>query len=133
MSSDKLMFRLLRYAGAGGLSLVVYYAVYISLIKVFEVWYVLASMAAFVCYISINFTLQKYWTFRDKDQSRFWRQLRRHLLLHSINQVINIAGLIALIDYAGLGEVTAQGILSAYFTIENWLISNYWIFRKRES
>lgn len=129
-TSDKLVFRLLRYAGAGGLSLIVYYGIYIGLIKGFGIGYIPASITAFFCYIGVNFTLQKYWTFRDWDKSRMLWQLRYHILIHFINQILNIVGLYILIEYAGIGEIFAQIILSAYFTIKVWLISNYWIFRR---
>ena len=98
----------------GGVSLVVAYLTFLSLINI-GVHYLVASVANFVTYLLVNFTLNKNWAFKSQGDTK--KQALAHTSLHLANQLLIMAGLWMLVEKAGIPAAWSQAIMQALVTI----------------
>jgi len=110
-----------RFSVVGALSIFVYYALLFGLTEFAAVWYMLSSLAAFAGYYSVNFLLQKFWAFQNKDKKRVGRQLVQFSFVAVGNWVLNVTLLYVLVEYAHMWYMLAQGILTIVVSIISYL------------
>ncbi len=124
--------RVARFSIVGGISVAIYYSVFIGLVELLKVWYVLSAFAAFVFYFVTNFTLQKYWAFKNTDSKYVARQLQEFTVMAVVNWCVNTGLLYLAVECFGTHYLLAQVILTimvsiiAYFGLK-------WIFRPEKS
>jgi|GEM_PF-2683838 len=97
----------------GGVSLAVAYLTFLLLISI-GVHYLIASIANFLVYLVINFTLNKNWAFRSNDNTR--NQALAHTSLHLGNQLLIMVGLWLLVENAGVSAAWSQAIMQVVVT-----------------
>lgn len=97
----------------GGLSLVIAYLTFLLLISI-GVHYLIASVANFLVYLVVNFTLNKTWAFKSKGNTR--NQALAHTSLHLGNQLLIMAGLWLLVEKAGIPAAWSQAIMQVLVT-----------------
>lgn len=92
----------------GALSVVLAYAAFLTLITL-GVHYLVASVANFVTYLLVNFSLNRAWAF--KSQGNVKRQAAAHAGLHLGNQLLIMAGLYVLVEFVLLSPAWSQIIM----------------------
>ena len=98
----------------GGVSLVIAYISFIILISI-GVHYLAASIANFLVYLGVNFTLNKTWAFKSKGDTK--KQAVAHTSLHLGNQLLIMAGLWMLVEKFGVPAAWSQAIMQDVVTI----------------
>jgi putative flippase GtrA len=93
---------------AGGISLAVAYATFLSLIA-FGIHYLFASVVNFLTYLVVNFCLNKLWAFRSKGNTR--KQAVAHASLHLGNQIMIMLGLYLLVELVEIPAAWSQIIM----------------------
>lgn len=121
-----------RFSIVGGISVAIYYSVFIGFVELFRVWYVLSAFSAFVFYFVTNFTLQKYWAFKNTDSKYVARQLREFTVMAVANWVVNTTLLYVFVEYFNVWYVYAQLVLTVFVSIIAYF-GLRWIFRSEES
>ena len=117
-----------RFLIAGGVSVIIYYALLYGLTELFGVWYVISALVAFVVYYCANFALQKFWAFKNAEKRYVNQQLLQYSAMSIGNWILNTYLLYALVEYFHFWYMWAQLILTviasiiAFFGLE-------WIFR----
>jgi putative flippase GtrA len=89
--------------------------------------YIPAAVVAFVIAWVNNFLLNRYWTFRARDEAMVG-QGARYLLVSLVALGANLLILQLLVE-AGLGETLSQAIAIALVTPLSYLLSRRWSFR----
>ena len=97
----------------GGVSLVIAYLSFLFLISL-GVHYLIASIANFLVYLVINFTLNKKWAFKSQGDTK--KQAMAHVSLHLGNQLLIMAGLWLLVEKAGIPAAWSQAIMQVVVT-----------------
>jgi len=97
----------------GGISLLTAYLTFLLLISV-GVHYLIASVANFLVYLVVNFTLNKTWTFESKGNTR--NQALAHTSLHLGNQLLIMVGLWLLVEKAGIPAAWSQAMMQVLVT-----------------
>lgn len=67
--------QVVRFCVAGAAGVIAYYAALYGLTEYFGVWYVISAVIGFILNTGLNFTLQKFWTFQNKETHMVRRQL----------------------------------------------------------
>lgn len=117
-----LSYKFIRFLIAGGTSAVVHIGIVFIATHIFSVWYLFATIIGFLCAVGINFTMQKFFTFRDTQAKAVHIQSFLFFLVSSINLIVNSALMIFFVEYAGLQPVIAQISTSALIAIWSYLI-----------
>lgn len=113
---------------SSGTDLVVLFLMY-DLLKM-EI--VFSTSVAFIMSFVISFTLQKFWTFRNKSQERLTRQFFLYMLTAFFGLNINAAGMHMLVNGFNIWYILAQVIVNLFLGFINFIIYKFIIFRKRK-
>lgn len=120
--------RLLRYLLAGLVTIGVNMAVLYALTEWGRMWYIGSSIFAFAAAYAINFSLQKWWTFRDAAAARIMYQIPMHLSLAVANLGVNTILLYSLVQFGHVWYLAAQVITAGFIAAESFVISSRFIF-----
>ncbi len=115
--------RISRFLIVGTLSVLINLAVLYTITEYARVWYLASSVIAYCISYGINFTLHKFWTFRNTDVRAILYQLPLHLSLALFNLSLNTIIMYALVEWGGVWYVLAQIIAAVIIAINSFLIS----------
>lgn len=120
---------ILKFLIAGGTTTVVDLALLYFFTGILGVHYLTSSFLAFCVAIFVSFSLQKYWTFRDKNE-KVKSQLFFYFLTGITNLFLNTLFMYILVDHLGLMYILAQIITSGVIAVGNFLVYRFIIFKK---
>jgi dolichol-phosphate mannosyltransferase len=115
--------QVLRFLSAGGLGVLLYYLILYILTSVAGVWYMVSAVIASIVNYSVNFVLQKFWTFENKSTKNIHQQVGKYLGLTLTLFLVNLLALYALVEYAHLQYLVAQVVVTIILTIISFLVS----------
>ncbi len=98
----------------------------------FYVWYLLSAVLAFTVAFFVSFYLQKFWTFRDNDRKKIYKQMGLYLIIGLLNLVINTGFMYLLVDVFGIWYLFAQVIMCGSIGLYSFLIYNFLIFNNKK-
>ena len=123
---------LVRYVISGGTSATINLCLFFWLHHIEHVYYITASIIAFVMAFLVSLTLQKFWTFRDHSMDGLHRQVGKYLLTSIFGLAVNTFVLYICVEYfrfyALAGQIVA-GIATASCT---FFLSKHFVFKIRE-
>lgn len=125
--------QVLRFGISGGTAALLGLVSIYVLTDVLHVWYVVSSTIAFVVTFLVAFSLQEFWTFREKTMSRIPVQSTLSLILGGLNFILNAVLIYVLVDYLHIQYLLAQIIIYAFFGLLDFFIYKLVIFRPQQS
>jgi len=117
------MGRIARFLIAGAATMLVNLAALYVFTEYAHVWYLASSIIAFCISYGVNFTLQKFWTFKNTDRRAVLRQLPLHLSLALFNLAFNTIILYALVEWGNVWYILAQVIAALIIAVESFILS----------
>jgi dolichol-phosphate mannosyltransferase len=117
------MSRVLRFLGAGGLGVLLYYLILYTLTDLAGVWYMASAVIASIVNWTSNFVLQKRWTFENKDNKNLHKQAWEYAGMAIGLFLTNLALLYVLVEYLKLWYMGAQVIVTVTLTIISYFIT----------
>lgn len=122
-----------RFVLSGGISAFVNVATLSILYYVFGLFYITASIVAFVVAFFFSLTLQKFWTFKDKSLNGLHWQTGKYLATSLFGLGINTFFLYIFVDHFNFYVFLAQ-ILAGFLTgICTFFLSSDYVFNNRSS
>lgn len=121
--------QLVRFATVGASGYAVNLVVFTLLVHPAGVDYKLAAVAAFVVALANNFVWNRAWTFADAGGGHAGFQAARFCVVSLVAFGFNLLVLFALVEWLGMGKVSAQAIAIAAATPLNFLGNKLWSFR----
>lgn len=125
------VFRLVRYLISGGTAAASNLAFLFLLVHFGGVYYLYASILAFIMSIAVSFTMQKFWTFRDKPLHDVHAQFTRYVAVVLSNLLINTAIIYLLVEKAGIWYLLAQLSATAVIAVTGYFGYRHFVFRDR--
>jgi len=121
-----------RFCVAGAAGAIAYYAALYGLTEYFGIWYVISAVIGFILNTGLNFTLQKFWTFQNKETHMVHRQLVLYVAMTVSFLVGNTLFLYLMVEYLHMWYIGAQVILTAIISVLGFIISGR-IFRNERT
>ncbi len=115
--------RVLRFCIAGAAGVIAYYTILYGLTEYLGVWYVASSIIGFIFNTGLNFTLQKFWTFENKETKIVGRQLILYFVMTTSFLIGNTILLYLMVQYLHMWYIGAQVILTVVISIVSFIIS----------
>ena len=125
------VFRLLRYLISGGTAAATNLTVFFLLVHFGHMYYLYASILAFAVSIAVSFTMQKFWTFRDKPLHDVHTQFARYLVVILSNLLLNTTLVYLFVEKAGIWYLLAQILATAIIAVVGYFGYRYFVFRDR--
>jgi glycosyltransferase involved in cell wall biosynthesis/putative flippase GtrA len=93
-------------------------------------WYIYSSLLAFTIAIIMSFSLQKFWTFADRETGKIHHQFARYIGVAIMGIFINTAFMYVLVDIFGIWYIFSQVIAGGIIAVLNFLMYKFFIFNK---
>jgi putative flippase GtrA len=122
-----LLLQFMKFGIVGVSNTLLTFLVYTLLLKVFGVWYLLASAIGFGVGAVNGFLLNRRWTFRGHVGDA--RTPLRWTLVQSSGLGLNEALLYLWVDGIGLDKLLAQAFATGIVTVVTFLANRAWTFR----
>ncbi|NBV76668.1 GtrA family protein [bacterium] len=117
-----------RFLIAGSTGAVVNLSTFYVLEQIWDVWYITASVFAFLLAFVVGFLLQRFWTFEYTGSDDF----HRHALMYFVTALVNVginAGIVAiLVERWSLWPLFAQALAGTIVAVWSFFIYRYVIF-----
>src|SRR3990167_11151751 len=115
--------QVMRFYVAGAAGVIAYYAALYGLTEYLGVWYVTSAVVGFTLNTGLNFTLQKFWTFQNKETHMVGRQLALYVAMTVSFLIGNTLFLYIMVEYLHLWYIGAQVILMIVISVLSFIIS----------
>src|SRR3989344_8825421 len=102
--------QVVRFCIAGAAGVIAYYGALYGLTEYLGVWYVTSAVVGFILNTGLNFTLQKFWTFQNKETHMVSRQLVRYVAMLVSLLIGNTVFLYLMVEYLQMWYIGAQVI-----------------------
>jgi putative flippase GtrA len=117
----------LKYMAGGSLYFWSGYAVFAICYSVFHWNWFWAKVLADIIGWSLNYVVQRFWTFSDQHHLSEMQHAGRYVFIESIGFVIDYA-IIGLLNAIGITPYIGFFISSGFFTVWSWLWYKHWVF-----
>lgn len=117
----------MKYMAGGTLYFWVGYGVFALCYSAFHWWWLWAKMAGDIIGWSLNYLVQRFWTFSDRAHLSEMKHAGRYLTIESVGFVMDYA-LIGGLKWIGISPYIGAFISSAFFTVWSYLWYKYWVF-----
>ena len=125
MRTKMFRFRkVVRFCVAGAAGVIVYYATLYGLTEYFGVWYIVSAVVGFILNTGLNFMLQKFWTFQNKETHMIGRLLVLYIIMFVSFFVGNIVFLYLMVECLHMWYIGAQMILTVVISVLSFIISS---------
>ena len=127
--------KFIKFCVVGGLgTLLNLFILYLS-VELFGLWYIYGATFSFVIVITFNFSLNKIWTFKDKERESIvvTGQYLTYVVIGGIGMAINIAFLYVLVEYFHIQYLLAELIAILIATLWNFEGTRYLVFKSDEA
>jgi putative flippase GtrA len=95
----------------------------------FGIWYIYSAVLAFLFAFFISFSLQKFWTFRDKGITDVHKQASIYLFVSVANLCVNVVALYLLVQVVGLWYMFAQVLIQGAIAFSSFILYKFVIFK----
>ena len=124
--------QVVRFCVVGAAGVIVYYAALYGFTEYLGVWYVASAVIGFILNTGLNFILQKFWTFQNKETHTVDRQIVLYVAMGVSLFAGNAIFLYLMVEYLHMWYIGAQMILTVVTSISSFFLSGR-IFKNERS
>jgi len=114
--------QLIRFCFSGGAGVVAGYVTLYALTEFAGLWYLFSSIAAGLVNGGINFFLEKFWTFKNKDTGVIYRQAGLYTLVRLALFGADVGLLYLLVEYAHIYYLVAQVGITIILSLASFVL-----------
>jgi putative flippase GtrA len=121
--------RIVKFIISGGTATATNFVLLYFFVDIVHLWYLAGSGLAFVVAFFVSFSLQKFFTFKDQEVGRIYKQLFQYLIVTLSGLAFNLLSMWVLVDHFGLWYMLAQFFTSAVVAVGNYFAYREFIFK----
>ena len=123
----------IKFCVVGVISALINFVLYISLTEFLGFWYIISSIIGFIVSAIFNFSVNKFWTFKNGDNGRdAVVQLIKFLTITVSGLIIHIVLIYLITDGVGIDYRISWVLATGIVTIWNYTFNKKWTFKGRE-
>lgn len=126
-----LRLRIVRYLISGTLATTTTFVVLFVLVHFFHVWYLLATVVAFIMGVCVSFTMQKLFTFNDYSRDTIPIQTTVFFGIQIFNLSINTLLMYVSVDVVHVHYLLSQVIVAGAIALYSFFVYKHLIFRSK--
>ncbi|HZP55145.1 MAG TPA: GtrA family protein [Candidatus Saccharimonadales bacterium] len=127
----RLVIQAIEYLVSGGAYFIVGYLLldYFYYVLHWSLWW--STITSNIVGWSVNFTLQRYWAFRNPHLKENLAQVTTRYMVVTIVDFLMNYYILLVLKNAGITPAIGQFISSAFFTVWNYIWYRWWVFPER--
>lgn len=122
--------RPIKYLIAGGTAAFIDLSLLYFFTDILAIWYLFSACLAFVAAFFVSFFLQKFWTFRDNEKERIYKQLGLYLAVALANLALNAMLMYIFVDGFKVWYMLAQFVVNGLIACESYFVYKFLIFNR---
>lgn len=123
----------IKFCIVGGTSALINFVIYYSFTQFLFVWYIYSAIWGFCFSAIFNFTVNKLWTFRNKERGRrVVNQLVKFLVVIFSGLIFNTAIIYGLTELAGIHWLLSWVFATGLVTFWNFSFNRFWTFKHHQ-
>ncbi len=123
-AKEAIKYTLISFTG-GALNLAILY----SLTEFLGVYYIISAVISFIVVGTINFTLHKVWTFKEKLKDKYFKEYFYFFSVCIFSYVLSILILYLLTEFAGIFYIFSQAIALILGGSLNFVFNKIYTFK----
>lgn len=126
--------RIAEYLVSGGAQFWSGYAAFAVFDLLFKIPFWPNRVLSYAVGVIVNYYLQRYWVFKKKTITKKEAKLsaQKYYGLMFSNFLIDLAIVGGLYELAGVSPYIGQFISAGFFTVYNYLLFKFWVFKKKK-
>lgn len=121
-----------RFIVAGSCAFAVNIAALYFFTDVLGIYYLFSTVMAFFVALTVSFTLQKFWTFRDHSRDHLHIQIPAYAGMQFVNVTLNAALMYVFVEYLHIWYLYSQIVISLMLAVAVFFINKSFIFKPRD-
>lgn len=121
--------KIIRYIISGGTAAVINLVALRIFVEVFNIWYIYSAIYSFLIAFCVSFTLQKFWTFNDRQTHKIKSQTTIYFLVSVTNLGVNTLLMYIFVDFVHIHYFLSQILSSGLLAISSYFIYSLFIFK----
>ncbi|MCR9089623.1 MAG: GtrA family protein [Rhodobacteraceae bacterium] len=122
-------YQIPRFLVVGGVNFFFTFAVFTISLKLLELPYAVALLAAWFLGNILTYVLNFLWVFKPETRLTFRARFAKYLTAGAASILLNLAGLAALVELAGADPFWAQVALMPFIVVFNFATAKWWSLR----
>ena len=122
--------KILRFLISGGSAAATNLGILFLFAHYLHIWYVSASVIAFILSFVVSFSLQKFWTFSDPSMRMLPAQMAKYLSFMVLNLGVNTLMMYMLVEYAHMHYMFAQLLTMGAIAFVSFFVYQHLIFKR---
>lgn len=118
----KIGVQFVRFGLSGGVGVLLGYVTLYLLTEFAGLWYIFSSIVANILNGGVNFFLEKFWTFRNKDTSHIYAQVGLYTALRLSLFGADVGLLYLLVEYGHMHYLIAQIFVTVVLSIVSFIV-----------
>lgn len=114
---------------AGSMGAITSLLIYAILLKVLGVWYLYASIIAFILASFAGFCFQKYITFKDVSKGNIKKQIFYYFIFAGFNLILNIIILSFFVEFLKIDSLIAKILTLGIIAVWSYFIYQKYIYK----
>lgn len=126
MKQRNNFYKAIKFSIVGLSNTVVSYLVFLFLFKTFNVFYLLASIFAYIAGLLNSYFWNLRWTFKEEHSNKIFL---RFLLVNLIAVLCKILLMYFIVEYFDYNKLIAELLAMSFVILLNFLGNNFWTFK----
>lgn len=132
-SHKRSLIRIIEYGISGGAWFWSGFAMFAVLYSGLKWPVIPAKITAYIFGLLVNFVLERFWVFGDKQPKQELDKVTlRYVLLSALNLCID-TGIVYGLDRIGINPYIGQFVSAGFFTVWNYIWYHLWVFTKKRT
>jgi putative flippase GtrA len=106
------------------------FLVYFLLTRYFDFYYLVANAVSFIMAATLSFTLNKFWTFRDRRRHVIKGQYAKFIVVSTIGAILAEGTLFIFVHFFGVHDLLAKLLVVTIVVFWNFFANKFWTFRQ---
>lgn len=122
--------KVLRFIFSGGTSFFVHISILYLLVNYFNLWYLSSTMIAFCFAVLVNFSLQKFFTFKDYSKKDMHFKFLKFFIFAFIMLCMNTLLMFLFVGILGFWYIFGQIFVNLCTAIVSFFFFNSFLFKR---
>ena len=123
--------QIIKFAIVGAMGTLVNLSILYCLTEIFNMYYIVSEIIAFIAAGIHNYILDKIWTFKENIEEKMVFKYFQFLIISSISLIVNLCILFILVEFFGIWYIFAEIIAIMGAFLINFSGNKIWTFRKQ--
>ena len=125
----QVSFEFIKFVLVGCINTLLHLSILYLLVEYFSIYYVFASLIAFIIAVINSFIMNTLWTFKKDIKTKTGSRYGKFFIVSVIAVMANLLLLYLITEYIGIWYILSQVIATGFSLIINFIGNKFWTYK----